>query len=165
MRPPRRYLSEQTVDHPPDGFLAILPVEVEHARPTVPRSTISRDTEFSRALMDEPLRPPTAGDADLDAPRRSGGCDGAANLVCPVLSSASDCWHSRVIENEWRQSHISRTFWLIQLISGRLECVNSSKPRRCRIRAHRVDLSGLTLAVLIQDIGRASPYWTAPQDP
>ena len=58
MRPPRRYLSEQTVDHPPDGFLAILPVEVEHARPTVPRSTISRDTEFSRALMDEPRQPP-----------------------------------------------------------------------------------------------------------
>ena len=29
MRPPRRYLSEQTVDHPPDGFLAILPVEVD----------------------------------------------------------------------------------------------------------------------------------------
>ena len=59
MRPPRLFFSEQTVDHPPDGFLAILPVEVEQTRPAVPRNAISaQHRRFRERWWTSPFGPP-----------------------------------------------------------------------------------------------------------
>ena len=51
MRRPRRHLGEQTVDHPPDGFLAILLVEVKVALPAVVHDATAIDDVDRRPVV------------------------------------------------------------------------------------------------------------------
>ena len=129
-----RYLSEQ-IDHPPDGFLAIL------FCPTVPRFSCA--TIFG-ALVDEPLRPPAGR---LHAPRRSWLSHENSGKVCPVLSSANDCtrsapsptgYSSGVRRKQCKKFRSAGKLGLMPSPSPRSRPMRGRKPRPLEIAHHDV---------------------------